>query len=85
MRDMKRMACFMSRCPFWSTPREKVQCYSECPMLIGESSQGQNGEHCIFHQCTEISSINFRDIIKEDYSFLNLSMYEEEKISNSNY
>ncbi|BCZ47621.1 hypothetical protein psyc5s11_36880 [Clostridium gelidum] len=75
----------MSRCPFWSTVREKVQCYEECPMLIVESSEGKNGEHCIFQQCTDASSINFSDIIKEDYSFLNLSMYEDEKVSNSNY
>ena len=75
----------MSRCPFWSTARENVQCYRECPMLIGESLERQTGEQCVFHQCTETNSINFRDIIKEDYSFLNLSMYEEEKISNINY
>ena len=22
----------MSKCPFWSTNKEKVNCYSECPM-----------------------------------------------------
>ena len=79
------MAGFMSRCPFWSTAREKVECYRECPILMGESSGGQAGEQCIFHQCTESSSINLREIIKEDYSFLNLSMYEDDKITNINY
>jgi len=79
------MAGFMSRCPFWSTTREKVECYRECPILIGESSEMQDGEHCIFNECTESSSLNLRDIIKDDYSFLNLSMYEDEKIININY
>ena len=85
MRDKKRMAGFMSRCPFWSTAIEKVECYRECPILVGESSEGQDGEKCIFQECTESSSLNFRDSIKEDYSFLNLSMYEDEKIININY
>ena len=72
----------MSRCPFWSTKREKVECYRECPILIGESSEGQDGEKCMFHDCTESTSVNFRDVIKEDYNFLNLSMYEDDKIIN---
>ena len=75
----------MSRCPFWSTKREKVECYRECPILIGESSEGENGELCIFNECTESGGLNFRDIIKDDYSFLNLSMYEDDKIININY
>lgn len=79
------MAGFMSRCPFWSTARERVECYRECPILIGESSEGQEGERCVFHECAESSSVNFRDVIKEDYSFLNLAMYEEEKTINSSY
>lgn len=79
------MAGFMSRCPFWSTAREKVECYRECPILVGESSEGQDGEQCIFHECTESSSMNFRDIIKEDYNLLNVSMYEEERSINISY
>ncbi|MCE5222553.1 MAG: hypothetical protein LLF98_15305 [Clostridium sp.] len=75
----------MSRCPFWSTTREKVECYRECPILIGESSEERDGEQCIFHECTESNSINFIGIIKEDSSFLNLDMYEDDKIININY
>ena len=75
----------MSRCPFWSTVREKVECYRECPILIGESSEGQDGEKCMFHDCTESASVNFRDVIKEDYNFLNLSMYEDDKIIDINF
>lgn len=79
------MAGFMSRCPFWSTAREKVECYRECPILVGESLEGQDGEQCMFHGCSESSSMNFRDIIKEDYNFLNVSMYEEERSLNIKY
>lgn len=69
----------MSRCPFWSTKKEKVECYNECPLLNVESSERLNSEHCIFNECTELGDINFRYNIKEDYSFLNLSMYADEK------
>ena len=31
----------MSKCPFWSTTREKVECYRECPILSRESSEGK--------------------------------------------
>lgn len=69
----------MSKCPFWSTKKEKVECYKECPLLIGEVSERLDSEHCIFNECAELGNINFRDIIKEDYSLLNLSMYDDEK------
>jgi hypothetical protein len=79
------MAGFMSRCPFWSTPREKVECYSECPILTNELSERQDSEHCIFHICSESGTVNFRNNIKEDYGFLNLSIYDEEKGVSVNY
>ena len=73
----------MSKCPFWSTIREKVECYRECPLC--ESIEGKEGEQCIFNDCIESRNVNFTDIIKEDYSFLNLSMYDEEVAININY
>ena len=48
-------------------------------VLYCESSEGKDGEQCIFNECTESRNVNFRDIIKEDYSFLNLSMYDDRK------
>lgn len=75
----------MSKCPFWSTKRERVECYRECPILTLDSSEGQDGEHCIFNECEESSSINFRDIIREDYSFFNLSIYDDDKKITINY
>ena len=69
----------MSRCPFWSTKREKIECYNECPILETESFQGEDNEKCIFCECGEESHISFRDNMKDEYSFLNLSIYDEEK------
>lgn len=68
----------MSKCPFWSTKKEKVECYKECPILVGESSERLDKEQCVFNECAESGNINFRDVIKEDYSFLNLSIYDDE-------
>lgn len=73
------MAGFMSKCPFWSTTKEKVECYNECPILISELYGGQNGDKCIFHECTESNNMDFKEIIREDYSFLDLSIYDEDK------
>lgn len=75
----------MSRCPFWSTTREKVECYSECPIFKSESSRGRDSSQCVFHDCSETSGVNFREIIKEEYSFLNLAIYDDEKSTNINY
>lgn len=75
----------MSKCPFWSTAKEKVECYKECPILTSEFYGARDGEKCIFHECSESSNTNFRDIIKEDYSFLDLSIYDEERSVNITY
>lgn len=76
----------MSKCPFWSTQKQRVECYGECPMLAGELRKEQDDESCIFHECTSTSnSINFKEAIKEDYSFLNFSIYDEEKLTNISY
>ncbi len=68
----------MSRCPFWSTNRERVECYKECPLLTNESHGKKDSSHCIFNDCTEANNLHFKDIVNEDYNFLNLSAYNEE-------
>ena len=74
----------MGMCPFWSTVKEKVDCYEECP-IIEKSISGQEEELCVFKECSLSSRINFRDIIKNEYNFLNISIYDDEKNSNANY
>lgn len=73
----------MSKCPFWSTAKEKFDCYEECPM-IEEKIEGEETELCVFKEYLLSSKINFRDIIKDEYNFLNISIYDE-KNSNHNY
>lgn len=63
----------MSKCPFWSTKKENVDCYKECPMIMSEDDGINEEEQCIFHECSSSTDMNFKDIINEDYSFLNLS------------
>ena len=77
MRFQRRVAGVVSKCPFWSTTRDKVDCYKECPILGSEASELKEGEQCIFYECTELRNVNFRDIIKDDYSFMNLSIYDQ--------
>lgn len=72
----------MSKCPFWSDKKNKVDCYKECPMLLSENEVMDEEEQCIFHACDLSTGISFKDIIKEDYSFLNLSSYDDDKIVN---
>lgn len=73
----------MSKCPFWSTKNQVVDCYKECPMLISENGE-QDDDQCVFHGCSSSTDISFKDIIKEDYDFLNLSSYDEDKKININ-
>lgn len=69
----------MNKCPFWSTKTQKFDCYEECPMLISENGKVNDGEQCIFHECSPSLEINFKDIIKEDYAFFNLSSNDDDK------
>lgn len=85
MRMFGKGGGYMGRCPFWSTSKEKFQCYEECPMIMGETIQAQEGEVCIFKECSLSSRINLKDIVKDDYNFLNISIYDDEKNSNANY
>ena len=75
----------MSKCPFWSTKKENVDCYKECPMIMSEDVVVIEEEQCIFQECSSSTDMNFKDIIKEDYSFLNLSSYDEESKANINF
>ncbi|SFC77744.1 hypothetical protein [Clostridium uliginosum] len=63
----------MGKCPFWSTGKEHHQCYDSCPML--ESSLELEEEQCIFKEYLLISRMSFKDVTKEDYSFLKNTIY----------
>lgn len=85
MRMFGKGGSYMGRCPFWSTTKEKFECYEECPMTMGDIRQGEEAELCIFNECSLSSRINFKDIVKDAYSFLNISIYDDEKNDNADY
>ena len=68
----------MSKCPFWSTNKKTVDCYKECPMMISENGKISDEDQCIFQECLS-NDMSFKDIIKDDYSFLGLSSYDDKK------
>ena len=76
-----------NKCPFWSTQKQTVKCYGECPMLCGELVQEQEGEQCIFCECTgtSLNNIDFNARKSQEYSFFNFSIYDDEKKTNINY
>lgn len=67
----------MSKCPFWSTPKEKVECNSECPLLNADLEKN-NTDRCIFCECSFDNNIDIKNIIKKEYDFMDFSMYDDE-------
>lgn len=68
----------MSKCPFWSTKKEKVECNSECPMMNSNSSMDSE-ERCIFCECSFDNHIDIKGIMKNEYDFMDISIYEDER------
>lgn len=72
----------MGKCPFWSTKKERVNCYSECPMHTITSGD----ELCPFKELSlSESKVSFIDNMNEEvfYSqdrFLNYG--EKDKVIN---
>lgn len=62
----------MSKCPFWSTPKEKVSCYKGCPMKASENSE----ELCVFKEHLVENKIVFKDIIEDDFAYNYKSSYD---------
>lgn len=66
----------MSSCPFWSTNKERISCYCECPM----NTKASKGELCPFKEFTfNESIISFGRNINDDmfYSQDRYSGYKE--------
>ena len=71
----------MSKCPFWSTKKEKVSCYNECPMY----PISKDDEVCPFMEHLTGNKISYNDIEDDfaysqeniyDLSFINMNSYE---------
>lgn len=55
----------MSKCPFWSTGKEKIECYDECPMntIVLEE------ESCPFREYLSDAKMKFKDIVGDDFAY----------------
>ncbi len=65
----------MSKCPFWSSKRKKVECDEGCPMLNTQSCD--DDDRCVFCECSTDDSMNIdlQALMKEEYSFMNVATY----------
>lgn len=55
----------MSKCPFWSTKKERVNCYDGCPM----TSCGLDGEGCPFKEVLDEPKIAYKDIANDNFAY----------------
>ena len=54
----------MSKCPFWSTGKKKVECYNECPMYAVKDE-----EECPFKEHLSSNKIDFKDIVEGNFAY----------------
>jgi hypothetical protein len=52
----------MSKCPFWSTTKSRVECYNTCPLF--ETSEDDSS--CVFKENIGLSKINYKEIEEEE-------------------
>lgn len=55
----------MSKCPFWSSKKEKVNCSNDCPM----SPEKNYNEVCPFVEHLVGEKIIFKEIINDDFMY----------------
>lgn len=53
----------MSRCPFWSTSKHKINCSNECPMFSNDESE----EQCVFIENCSDTKLQLKNIVDYDY------------------
>lgn len=57
----------MSKCPFWSSAKEKVNCYKGCPM----QPSNEVDDECVFKEHLVESKLIFKDIAYDDFEYNN--------------
>ena len=55
----------MSKCPFWSNSRERVECNTECPM----HTISDEDKKCPFKEYISNTEFKYKDIIKGEYDY----------------
>ena len=61
----------MSKCPFWSTDKVRIDCYSECPMHPSSKSS----DVCPFKEYLESDSIRIKENIDYSDNDIDKSLY----------
>lgn len=61
----------MSKCPFWSTNKIKVSCFSECPM----HPSAKNFDECPFIEYLSTDSIKIKENIDYPDEDIDKSIY----------
>lgn len=61
----------MSKCPFWSTEKKKIECHDECPMLTINQD-----ESCPFNECVPAENIDIKGIVDEDFAYSQDNLYD---------
>lgn len=69
----------MSKCPFWSSKKEKVNCYNECPMY----PLSKDDEVCPFMEHLNENKIAYNDI--DDFAYLQENFYDLSFINLKSY
>lgn len=54
----------MSKCPFWSTGKKKVECYKDCPMHTNSKE-----EECPFQEYLTSNKLNLKNIVDDDFAY----------------
>ena len=62
----------MSKCPFWSTTKMKVECYKECPM----NTTSVEDEKCPFKEYLNSEKMNLKGIIEDDFAYSKQNEYD---------
>ncbi len=69
----------MSKCPFWSSKKEKVNCYNECPMY----PVSKDDEVCPFIEHLNTNKVSINDF--NDFEYSQDSIYDLSYIGVKNY
>lgn len=69
----------MSKCPFWSTKKEKVNCYNECPMY----PVSKDDEVCPFIEHLNPNKVSINDF--DDFGYSQSNIYDLAYMGIKNY
>lgn len=66
----------MSKCPFWSTTKKKVECHDTCPM----NEVAKEESDCVFKAHLQLNKMSFKDIAENDIAYSQDTVFKLEFI-----